>query len=74
MIASVKPRSSITSAEQAVHHADALVIDAGDPFAPEIGQPALQRRSSASTREDDDDDDRAGGQRDRLVEREWRPR
>ena len=41
MIASVKPRSSITSASSDVHDADALVVDAGDPLAPEIGQMAL---------------------------------
>ena len=43
MIASVKPRSSITTAEQAVHDADALVVDAGDPLAPEIGDQPLTR-------------------------------
>ena len=43
MIASVKPRSSITSASSDVHDADALVIDAGDPLAPQVGQLALQR-------------------------------
>ena len=29
--------------EQRIHDADALVVDAGDPLAPQIGQIALQR-------------------------------
>ena len=59
--------------QQRVHHADPLVIDAGDPFLPEIGQMALDD-DPGQNRQDRDQHDGARDQRDRLIERESRPR
>jgi len=55
-----------------VHHADALVIDAGDPFAPQVGPPAFDRHQRQHAK--DDEADCAGRDHDdRLVEGNCRP-
>ncbi len=59
-------------AEQHVHDADALVIDAGQPLAPQIRQPPLDR-DDRQHGEDRDHDDRHADQRQRFVERDRRP-
>ena len=56
MMASVNPRSSITSASTHVHDADALVIDAGDPLAPQVGPPALDSHQYQKRRQQQCDD------------------
>ena len=55
-------------AQKNVHDADVLVIDAGEPFLPEIGQPAFDDHPDENA-EEDQYDDRAGDERNRLVER-----
>ena len=69
MIASMKPRSSITRRKQDVHDADPLVVDARDPLAPEIRQVPLHDDPSERRRATSEEHDRAGDQRDRLIER-----
>ena len=58
--------------EQDVHDADPLMVDTGDPFAPEIGHVALQR-DPGEHREDDDQHHTRRNQRDRLIDRNRRP-
>ena len=58
--------------ERDVHDADALMVDAGDPFAPQIRDPALDGDEGEHA-SDHDDDQCARGQRDRLVERNGVP-
>ena len=72
MIASAKPRSSMTSPETHIHDADALVVDAGQPLAPQIRPPALYGDDPEHGQNDDDDHAHAE-QRKRLVERNRRP-
>jgi hypothetical protein len=67
MSASAKPRSNMTSPRSHVHHADALVIDASQPLAPQIRPPALYGNDPERD-ERDDGDDRRADQRKRLVE------
>ena len=55
--------------EDRVHDADALVIDAGDPFAPEVRQVPGEDDPSDDAYQDEPDDGR-GHQRDRLIERD----
>jgi hypothetical protein len=58
--------------EQAVHDADPLVIDGGDPLAPEIGPPAFDG-DPEEHRQDDRDHHDGRDERDRLVEGNRRP-
>ena len=61
-----EPAQQHHQAKQNVHDADSLVVDAGDPLAPEVGQMTLEHDPSEH-REDDQHHDRAGNERDRLV-------
>ena len=58
--------------QRAIHDADALVVDRGDPLAPQIGPVALDRHDGEGGEHDEADD---GGrrQRDGLVEGYRRP-
>ena len=73
MIASAKPRTSITSAEHDVHDADALVVGRRDVLVPQIGPPALAPDPDRNRRRAPQDHDDRGDQRDRLVERDRVP-
>ena len=58
--------------QEYVHHADALVIDAGDPFSPQVGPPAFDRHQRQHAK--DDKADTAGGDHhDRHIEWNCRP-
>ena len=54
-------------AEESVHNADVLVVDAGDPLLPDVRQPAFHDDKDENS-EQDQHDHRARSQRDRLVE------
>ena len=58
--------------EQRVHDADPLVIDAGDPFMPEIRQMAAQHDPGDDAK-DHEGHDGGGDHRDRLIEGDRRP-
>ena len=50
-----------------IHDADMLMVDAGDPFAPQIRDPAFDRDQDEYA-DDHEDDEGAREQRNRLVE------
>ena len=58
--------------QQRVHDADPLVVDAGDPFAPQIGKMSLHENPGQDP-EDGEGDDAGRDHRDRLIEGNGRP-
>jgi hypothetical protein len=58
--------------QQHVHHADALVVHAGQPLTPEIGPPLFPRDEAQDRRHAEDDEQRRR-HHDRLVKRDRSP-
>src|SRR3954462_147906 len=69
MIASVKPRSSMTSASSVYMDANALVVDARDPLPPEIRKMAGEDDPGDNAEQGEPDEARRR-HRDGLVERD----
>ena len=67
-----EPAQQHDRGQRHIHDADVLMVDAGDPFAPQIRDPALDRDESEHA-ENHDDDEGAREQRNGLVERNGAP-